>query len=65
MAEPLVPEETAFKIPRESVVDLRMNWHGVLYCQDHLQIVNVDVSTRRSEHRRPGCGSEHSGKVTI
>ena len=30
MAEPLVPEETAFKIPRESVVDLHMNWHDVL-----------------------------------
>ena len=51
MAEPLVPEETAFNIPRESVVDLRMNWHGVLYRRDHLQIVNVDVSTRRNEGR--------------
>ena len=38
MAEPLVPEETAFKIPRESVADLRMNGHGVLHCRDHLQI---------------------------
>ena len=46
MAEPLVPEETAFKIPRESVVDLPMNWHDVLYCRDHLQRVNVDEEER-------------------
>ena len=65
MAEPPVPEELAFKIPTESVIDLRMHWHGVLYCRDHLRRVNlnVNVSTRMNElEHRPGWCSEHSGK---
>ena len=61
MAEPLVPEETTFKILTESVINLRMHWHDVLSCRDldHLQRMNGDDSTRRNEHR-PRWGPEHS-----
>ena len=49
MAEPPVPEELAFEIPTESVIDLHMHWHGVLYCRDHLRRVNVGHWTSTSQ----------------
>ena len=61
MAEPLVPEETTFKILTESVINLRMHRHGVLSRRDHLQRMNGDDSTRRNE-LRPRLGPEHSGR---
>ena len=75
MAEPPVPEELAFEIPTESVIDLHMHWHGVLYCRESRSLaktpkserwtLNVDVSTRRNKLKHRHCAGVLYGRYTL